>query len=145
MVEFLFNKVAGLEACNFIKKRLQHLVFFCKMYEAFKSTFFYRIPPEAASGRCFWIRPLFVDRATSGAYQSLVLEMKETEIKKKIGFVCMSPNRFDHLLGLIRPMILKMNAVAVPISPDEHNSMMMNDFHHLLRTLARFTNVLSKW
>ena len=24
MLEFLFNKVTGLQACNFIKKRLQH-------------------------------------------------------------------------------------------------------------------------
>ena len=27
MLEFLFNKIAGLKACNFIKKRLQHRLF----------------------------------------------------------------------------------------------------------------------
>ena len=115
------------------------------MYEIFKNTFFYGTPLEAASGRRFWMRPLFADRATSGAYQSLVLEMKEIERQKKFGFVRMSPNRFDRLLELIKPMIKKRNAVTAPIPPDECNSLMMHDFHHLLRTLARFTKVLSKW
>ena len=40
--------------------------------------------------------PLFADRATSSAYQTLVLEMKEIERQKNFGFVRMSPNRFDH-------------------------------------------------
>ena len=31
----------------------------------------------------------------------------------------MSPNRFDHLLELIKPMIMKKNAVRAPIPPDE--------------------------
>ena len=31
----------------------------------------------------------------------------------------MSLNRFNHLLELIKPMIMKRNAVRVPISPDE--------------------------
>ena len=62
------------------------------MYDIFKSTFFYRTPPEADSGRCFWIRPLFVDRATSDAYRSLVLEMKEIEIKKN--WICTHVTEF---------------------------------------------------
>ena len=33
-----FNKVAGLNANNFIKKKLQ--VFFCEIYEIFKNTYF---------------------------------------------------------------------------------------------------------
>ena len=68
------------------------------MYEIFKNAFFYGTPPEAASGRLFWMRPLFADRATSGAYQSLVL--KEIETQNFFGVVRMSPNRFDHLLDL---------------------------------------------
>ena len=115
------------------------------MYEIFKNNLFYRTPPEAASGRRFWMRPLFADRATRGAYQSLVLEMKEIERQNNFGFVRMSPNRFDHLLELIKHMIKKYNAVTAPIPLDERNSLMMYDFHHLLRTLARFTKVLSKW
>ena len=54
-----------------------------------RAPFFYRTPPEAASGRPFWMRPLFADRATSGAYRSLLLEMKETERQKNMGlFAC---------------------------------------------------------
>ena len=38
------------------------------------------------------IRPLFADRATSGAYQSLILKMKEIDRQKLFGFVRISPN-----------------------------------------------------
>ena len=46
-----FNKVAGLrsEACNLIKKETLAQVFSCEICEIFKNTFFYRIPPVAAS------------------------------------------------------------------------------------------------
>ena len=38
-MESLFNKVAGLKACNFIKKALTQ-VFSCEYYEIFKNTYF---------------------------------------------------------------------------------------------------------
>ena len=56
----------------------------------------------------------------------------------------MSLNRFDHLVEFVKPMIMKKNAVTAPIPPDERNSIMMNDFDHLLRALARFTKVLNR-
>ena len=38
-----FNKIKGLQACNFIKKRVQHsCLFFSKYCEIFKNSFFYR-------------------------------------------------------------------------------------------------------
>ena len=70
-------------------------------------------------GRPFWIRPLFADRATNGAYETLVLKMKRVDRQKFFGFVRMSPNRFEHLLELIKPMIMKKNAVRAAIPPDE--------------------------
>ena len=69
--------------------------------------------------RRYWIRPSFANRATSGAYQSLALKMKEIDRQNFGGFVRMSPNRFDHLLELVKPMITKKNAVRAPIPPDE--------------------------
>ena len=66
-------------------------------------------------GRRFQIRPLLADRATNGAYQTLVLKMKGVDRQKIFGFVRMSPNRFDHLLELIKPMIIKKNAVRAAI------------------------------
>ena len=36
----VLNKVAGLQACSFIKKRLQHKCFFVNIAKIFKSTFF---------------------------------------------------------------------------------------------------------
>ena len=54
MLESLFNKVTGLKACNFIKKRLQHMCFPVNIakfrLEIFKNSFFQRTPPVATSG-----------------------------------------------------------------------------------------------
>ena len=44
MLQSLFNKVAGPQACNFIKKRLQHRCFSMKFAKIL------RTPPMAASG-----------------------------------------------------------------------------------------------
>ena len=41
VLEYLFNKVTGLKACNFIKMRPQH--------RCFRNRFFYETPPVAAS------------------------------------------------------------------------------------------------
>ena len=40
MLESLSIKVAGLEACNFIKKEIVAQVFSCEFCEIFKNTFF---------------------------------------------------------------------------------------------------------
>ena len=40
MLESLFNKVAALKACDFIKKETPTLMFFCEYREIFKNTFF---------------------------------------------------------------------------------------------------------
>ena len=45
--------------------------------------------------------------------------MKGVDRQKFFGFVCMSPNRFEHLLELIKPVIMKKNAVRAVIPPDE--------------------------
>ena len=45
--------------------------------------------------------------------------MKGVGRQKFFGFVCMSPNRFEHLLELIKPMIMKKNVVRVVIPPGE--------------------------
>ena len=69
-------------------------------------------------GRFFWIRLLFADKATSGAYQSLVIKMKEIDRQKFFEFARMSPNRSNYLLELLKPMIVKKNIVRAPILPD---------------------------
>ena len=45
--------------------------------------------------------------------------MKEVDRQENFGFVRMSPSRFDHLLELAKPMIMKKNVVTVPTPPDE--------------------------
>ena len=49
MLEFLFNKVAGLQVCNFIKKRLQHWCFSMKFAKSLRASFL-----QNTSGGCFW-------------------------------------------------------------------------------------------
>ena len=48
VLEPLFNKVAGFQTYNFIKKRLQHRCFPMK-FAKFLRKFFYRTPPVATS------------------------------------------------------------------------------------------------
>ena len=48
LLEFLFNEVAGLKTCSFIKKRLQHRCFPVNIAKCLK-TVFYRTPLMAAS------------------------------------------------------------------------------------------------
>ena len=50
MLQSLFNKVAGLQACSFIKKRLQDWCFPCKYCEIFKNSFFEEYLRMAAFG-----------------------------------------------------------------------------------------------
>ena len=45
---FLFNNVAGLKACSFIKKEPPTQVFSCEYCKGFSISFFYRAPPLAA-------------------------------------------------------------------------------------------------
>ena len=49
MLEFLFNKVAGLQACNFIKKTLQHWCFSVKFAKSLRASFL-----QNTYGGCFW-------------------------------------------------------------------------------------------
>ena len=48
MLESLFNKVAGLNSCNFIKKWLQHRCFPVKFAKFLRTPFFHRTPPVSA-------------------------------------------------------------------------------------------------
>ena len=53
------NKVAGLDACNFIKKRLQHRCFSVKFAKSLRPSFL-----QYTSGGCFWkylMNSLFIE------------------------------------------------------------------------------------
>ena len=49
MLESLFNKVAGLEACKSIKRRLQYRCFPVNNAKFLRTDFFYRTPLVVAS------------------------------------------------------------------------------------------------
>ena len=48
VLEFLFNEVAGLQVCNFIKMSLQYRCFPVKFVKVLRTSF-YRTPPMAVS------------------------------------------------------------------------------------------------
>ena len=52
MLESLFNKIAGLQACNFIKKTPTQ-VLSSEIYKILKNTLFYKTSPMAASN-LYW-------------------------------------------------------------------------------------------
>ena len=59
MLEFLYNEVAGLQVCNFIKKRLQHRCFSVKFAKSLRPSFL-----QYTSGGCFWkylMNSLFIE------------------------------------------------------------------------------------
>ena len=51
MLESLFTKAAGLNACNFIKKRPRHRCFPVKVPKFLRTPFSKKAPPVAASNR----------------------------------------------------------------------------------------------
>ena len=59
MLQSLFDKVVDLQACNFIKKRLQPRFFLCKYSKIFKNTCFEEHLRTATSKRSLQLKFLF--------------------------------------------------------------------------------------
>ena len=74
---------------------------------------------KAKTKRKFWISPLNVERFLLGAYNSTLLLARENDRFTFFKYTRMSPERFDHLLSLIRPKIEKEYKVRPPISGEE--------------------------
>ena len=49
MLESFFDKIAGVQDCNFIKKSLKHRWFPVNFAKFLRTPFFYRTPPVSAS------------------------------------------------------------------------------------------------
>ena len=67
----------------------------------------------------FWISPLNVELFLLGAYSSKFLLARENNRFTFFKYTRMSPERFDHLLSLIRQKIEKEYKVRLPISAEE--------------------------
>lgn len=57
--------------------------------------------------RRWWVRPVFADHDTHGAWVSLIPTMRETDRDLYYNFMRMTPECFDKLLALITPFIQK--------------------------------------
>ena len=91
MLEFLFNKVAGLQVCNFIKKRLKHRCFPVKFAKYFKKT----------SGDCFcsWenLRLTKVYSVGLACPDNAPLSLRDGLFEKQLFFVCCQYFNFFYL------------------------------------------------
>ena len=74
--ETLFDKVAGLQAWNFIKKRLQHKVFCCEYCEIFKSTYFEKTSANGCFSPCL-ISMMELFAKINNSFQSLIIFAKK--------------------------------------------------------------------
>ena len=85
MLEYLFNKVADLNACNFIKKRLRHRYFPVNIGEFFKNIYFEEHLRTAASEieHCFLKSNVYhrwkiikVQKGTLNKFNSLIISLR---------------------------------------------------------------------
>ncbi|KAK3931751.1 Protein ALP1-like [Frankliniella fusca] len=68
--------------------------------------------------RRWWVRPVFADHDTHGAWVSLIPTMRDTDRDLYYNFMRMTPECFDRLLALIMPFIRKYSW-RKPIPPGE--------------------------
>ena len=87
------------------------LIFRCRLRRRRKT--------KAKAKRKFWISSLNVERFLLGVYNSTFLLVRENDRFTFFKYTRMSPERFDHLLSLIRPKIEKEHNVRPPISAEE--------------------------
>ena len=89
MLDSLFNKVSGLKACNFIKKRLQRKCFSVNIAKFLRTAFL-----QNTSGGCFWNMLLlnWLESIPTG------LDMLELLTNEERGLF--NPPSFIHLLSM---------------------------------------------
>ena len=63
-----------------------------------------------------WIRDIFRSRFLLGEYNTLVKEMHENDHESFYKYFRMTPERFDHLLLLVGPMLTKKSFYRESIS-----------------------------
>ena len=72
MLESVFNKVAGLQACNFIKKRLQHRCFPVKFVKFLRTPFSH----NTSRGCLLDLRVLFLGARNINFYRRICVRTK---------------------------------------------------------------------
>ena len=80
--ESLFNKVAFLQACNFVQKKLQQ-IFSYKYCKIFKNNFFYITPLVAASES---VMADFLSNMTRSLLRRVIPKSSENLIKRCFSF-----------------------------------------------------------
>ena len=70
-----------------------------------------------------WVREIFKGRKNQGVYNNLVQEMRLGDRESYFRYMRMSPDRFEHLLSLIEPLVKKETTnFREPISASERLS-----------------------
>ena len=69
VLESLFDEVARLQACNFIKKETQTQVLSCEFWEILENTFFHKTPCC-----CFWIDVHYIRKLTEYSFLAILIK-----------------------------------------------------------------------
>ena len=70
----------------------------------------------------FWVRKIFKERKEKGEYHVLVKEAKLFDHELFFKMFRMLPPKFDELLQLVGPRLIKTRARREPIGPEESYS-----------------------
>lgn len=69
--------------------------------------------------RRFWVRDIFKNRKSQGAYYNLIEEMRLTDTEKYFNYLWMSPELFQNLVQLVRPSNQRPYNRRAPIGAGE--------------------------
>lgn len=69
--------------------------------------------------RRFWVRDIFKNRKSQGAYYNLIEEMRLTDTEKYFNYLRMSPELFQNLVQLVGPSIQRPYNRREPIGAGE--------------------------
>ena len=82
-----------------------------------------RLLEKKKKKRKMWVRDIFKNHKNQGAYHNLVQEMMFSDRESYFKYMRMSPERFEHLLSLIEPIVTKQTTnLREPISAGERLS-----------------------
>ena len=70
----------------------------------------------------YWVRPIFCERKAKGEFHQLVLEMKLCDTELFFKYFRMLPNRFEELLRIVSPLLVKNCRNREPVSPEQRLS-----------------------
>lgn len=90
--------------------------------------------------RKWWVRPIFFERESYGAWYTLIPTMREFDLEAHFNFMRMTPESFDWLLEKVAPYISKTSRRKT-ISAGERLAVTLRYFNLFPRTYALMLSI----